>query len=213
MNAKKLRGHHRIFKNIAAWKNSSLLLDLTDLERYQRECVKVWVRPFSDMSIAGKPVPKPKRKSRTLIIQSLLDIFNSWELQLKTLNKPYYLAIWLYEPNIEYSQVVCAMDDFLHFYDVTFYRPEVQKTMPTQNYGSLKKALDSFDWIYAKDDNYFTNEDVAMTEDSYYSMEEYSAQQKWYRRKLKQPLRSFTDQEGKITYYIPKDTVWIGTKN
>jgi hypothetical protein len=213
MKAKKLRGHKRIFKNIENWKNDSLKLDLENLEEYQRNYEKVYVRPFSDMSISGKAIPKPKRKSRKLIIESLLTIFNSWETELKTLNKPYYLAIWLYEPNIAYSQVVCAIDGLLNFYDITFYRPENQRKMPTQNYGNLKRELDTFNWIYAKDDNYFTSKDLEMTEDEYYTIEEYRNFQKWYKRKLKQKLRTYTDQEGKTTYYIPKDTVWIGTRN
>lgn len=213
MKSKKLRGHRRIFKNITTWKNESVPLDLKRLETYQRAYVKVWVRPFSDISITGKAIAKPKRKSRALILEGLLAIFNSWVAQLKTRNKPYYLAIWLYEPAIENSQVVCAIDDFFTFYDRTFFRPEVSKKMPTQNYGTLQTALNAFDWVYAKEDASFTDEDVAMTADSYDSDEAYTSYKKWYRRKLKQNLRTYTDATGNSTYYIPKDTVWIGTRN
>ena len=212
MKAKKLRGHKRVFKNIAAWKNDSLHLDLENLEAYQRNYEKVWVRPFGDISNSGTVIPVPKRKARRLIIEGLVEIFNSWEKQLKTLNKPYYLAIWLHETAIENSQVVCAIDDFLTFYDITFYRPEAQRKMPTQNYGKQKKELDTFDWIYALEENYFTNEDLELEEDSYATLKDYKSSQKWYKRKLKENPRNYTDEFDRTTYYTKKGTIWIGTR-
>ncbi|MGJ8744101.1 hypothetical protein [Polaribacter sp.] len=213
MNGKKIRGTKGIFKNIESWKKDSLILDLENLERFQRNYEKVWVRPFSDLSISGSIIPTPKRKARKLILESLVAIFNSWERQLKTLEKPYYLAIWLYEPHLENSQVVCAIDGFLNFYDLTFYRPKEQRKMPTQNYGTLKNELDTFDWIYALDEDYFTTEDVAMSEDEYMTKEDFIASKKWYKRKLKENVRSYTDTFGETTYFNKKGTVWIGTRN
>lgn len=211
MKTKKLRGHNRIFKNIEDWKNDSLHLDLEDLANYKRHYEKVWVRPFGDISITGASIPKPKRLARKLIIEGLLEIFNSWESQLKTLDKPYYLAIWLNEPYIENSQVVCAIDDFLNFYDVTYYRPEQQKKMPTQNYGKLKNELDALNWIYALDEYHFTNEDIAEAEDIYTNKKDYLAAQKWYRRQLERnPIIS---KDKHITNYrTTKGMVWIGTR-
>lgn len=213
MKIKKLRGHKRIFKNITAWKNSSLQLDLERLEASQRNYEKVWVRPFSDISITGNTIPKPKRKARKLILEGLIEIFNHWETQLKTLNKPYYLAIWLFDPHIENSQVVCAIDDFVNFYDITFYRPKNQRKMPTQNYGKLKTSLDAFNWVYALDENSFTSNDVAMTVDDYDTVEEFNNNKKYYKRKLKQLLKTYTNTFGEVTYYTNRGTIWIGTKN
>ncbi|WP_452232708.1 hypothetical protein [Lacinutrix sp. MEBiC02595] len=212
MKTKKLRGHNRIFKDIEKWKNDSLPLDLEYIARYQRNYEKVWVRPFGEISITGAAIPKPKRKARKLILQSLVAIFNHWETQLKTLDKPYYLTIWLNEPFIENSQVVCAIDGFLNFYDTTYYRPEKQKSMPTQNYGKLKNELDAFQWIYALDEHNFTTEDIEETAEVYASNKDSYAMQKWYKKQLKRnPILRVDD---KITHYrTTKGTVWIGTKN
>lgn len=212
MKIKKLRGHSRIFKNIESWKNESLNLDLEQLQQYQRNYEKVWVRPFGEISITGAAIPKPKRKARKLIIESLIEIFNSWETQLKTLDKPYYLAIWLNEPNIENSQVVCAIDDYLNFYDITYYRPEKQKKIPTQNYGKLKNDLDAFNWIYALDEHRFTNEDIDETADVYATIKDYYTMQRWYKKQLNRA--PIIRRDNNVTYYrTQKSTVWIGTKN
>ncbi|HBR54351.1 MAG TPA: hypothetical protein DEA82_09265 [Flavobacteriaceae bacterium] len=212
MKTKKLRGHNRIFKEIENWKNDCLELDLQQLSYYQRNYEKVWVRPFGEISITGATVPRPKRKARKLILEGLLEVFNSWELQLKTLDKPYYLAIWLNEPYIENSQVVCAIDEYLNFYDITYYRPEIQKEMPTQNYGKLKTDLDAFDWIYAIDEHNFTNEDLQETADVYASEKDYFAMQRWYKKQLKR--NPIIQKDNDVIYYrTEKGTVWIGTKN
>jgi len=212
MKIKKLRGHQRIFKNIEDWKNDSHKLDLDRLQKNQRDYEKVWVRPFGEISISGATIPKPRRKARQLILESLIEIFNSWESTLKGLGEDYYLALWLNEPHIENSQVVCAIGDFLHFYDVTYYRPENQQKMPTQNYGKLKEKLDTFSWIYAIDEHNFTTEDIAETEEVYATQEDYRAMQKWYKKQLnRDPI--IRQEEGITHYRTKKGSVWIGTKN
>lgn len=212
MKIKKLRGHKRIFKNIEHWKNDSLHLDLERLQKNQRDYEKVWVRPFGEISISGAAIPKPRKKARQLILESLIEIFNSWESTLKTLNEPYYLAIWLHETNIDNSQVVCAIGEYLNFYDITYNRPEKQKQMPTQNYGKLKDDLDSFNWTYALDQHHFTNKDIEETAEVYYSEKDYYAMQRWYKKQLKRnPIIRKDDDT--TYYYTIKNTVWIGTKN
>ena len=101
MKIKKLRGHKRILKEILKWKNDSLELDLKNLESYGRNYEKVWVSTYSNLSMSGSQVSSPKGKTRKMILESLLTIFNSWEAKVKELNKPYYLAIWFFDNNIE----------------------------------------------------------------------------------------------------------------
>lgn len=213
MKIKKLRGHNRIFKNIENWKKESLNLDLESLLKYQRNYEKVWVRPFGDISITGAAIPKPKRKARKLILESLIEIFNSWEAQLKTLDKPYYLAVWLNEPYIENSQVVCAIDGYLNFYDSTYYRPEKQKKLSTQNYGKLKNDLAVFNWTYALDEHHFSNEDMEETAEIYATKKDYYAMQKWYKNQLKRAPRIMKGTANNTYYSTKKGIVWIGTKN
>ncbi|CAM1354620.1 hypothetical protein [Tenacibaculum insulae] len=210
---KKIRGHNRIQKEIEKWKNNNLNLNIEYLESYKREYCKVWVSPFSDISVSRAENPSPKNKNRKLIIKSLLDIYNSWEKQLKALNKPYYLTIWLFEQDVAKSQIVCAIDDYIDFYKTTFYRPEKQRKMPVKNYGKFKAQLTDFNWIYAHDENYFTKEDVEMEIDDYLTLADYSSSKKWYKKKLKENPRSYTDGFGNTTYYTKKGVIWIGTKN
>lgn len=213
MKTIKVRGHHRIQKEISAWRNANLELDLDYLQSYKRNYCKVWVSPFADISISGSEIPAPKGKNRKLILGGLLAIYNSWEQQLKTLNKPYYLAIWLYEPNIQRSQIVCAIDEMVDFYNTTFYRPEKQRNMPNQNFGTFSKELNKFSWVYALEEGMFTSDDLKMEEDEYSTLQDYRNSQKWYKRKLKETPRVYeSDYDQSKSYYYKIGRIWIGTK-
>ena len=210
---RKIRGHNRIQKEIETWKNNNLALDFDYLESSKRNYCKVWVSPFADISVSGSEIPAPKGKNRKLMLASLLAIFNSWEQQLKILNKPYYLAIWLFEPNIHRSQIVCAIDEMADFYNTTFYRPEKQRNMPNKNFGAFSKELSKFNWVYALEEGMFTSDDLKMEEDEYRSPQDYSNSQKWYKRKLKENPRIYkSEYDASKTYYFKIGAIWIGTK-
>lgn len=209
---RKIRGHNRIQTAIESWKNYNLELDLEYLEEVKRNYCKIWVSPFANISVISSEIPSPKGKNRALILEGLLAIFNNWEKQIKTLNKPYYLAIWLYEPRIEKSQVVCAIDEMLGFYDATFYRPEEERKLPIQNYGKLLKQLKELDWKYTLDEDTFFQSDIDLEEEMYASKEDYLTCQKWYKRKIKEGLRKGNINDDTF-YAVKKGTVWIGTKN
>ena len=160
----------------------------------------------------GSEIPTPKGKIRSKIIESFIEIYDAWDAKLKTLNKPYHLVLWLFENNLERSQVVCAIDGLLDFYKVSFYRPKSQKEIPLQNFGKLSEKLSEFNWIYAHEEGYFTEEDVKfemeMVDDG-----EVSDILKWYKQKRKTSYRTFTNEEGVITYYQKLGNIWIGSKN
>ena len=209
---RKIRGHNRIQKAIEDWKSYHIELDLEYLEEVKRNYCKIWVSPFANISVTGSEIPSPKGKNRQLIIKGLLEIFSSWEKQLKTLNKPYYLAIWLFEPRLEKSQVVCAIDEMNDFYDNTFFRPEKGRNIPLQNYGTQRKELEKFNWTYALDEDYFYQSDIDLEQEMYSTKEDYIDTQKWYRRKIKEGVRKGNINDDTF-YAVKKGIVWIGTKN
>lgn len=74
-------------------------LDLINERHY--DYVKVWVSPFDNLRYKERDYAGPKSENRTLILNALLDIYESWDLHLKKMNIPYYLKIWLYEPRLQ----------------------------------------------------------------------------------------------------------------
>lgn len=55
------------------------------------------------------------------MLNSLLDIYENWDRQLKLIGKPFYLKIWLYDPRFTSSQVVCALGEKIEYYNSLFF--------------------------------------------------------------------------------------------
>ena len=155
MRQKKIRGHNRRHKQIDNWRLDNLSLDLTDylLNERDRYYAKIRVHPWSGLSLTNSVTPQPTGKTKQKMLNGLLDIYEDWKKQLDKLGQPYYLKVWLFEPRFSQSQVVCAIGDNVDFYENTFYKPDTDKPIQLDNYGSLKTNLSKFNWDYHFDED------------------------------------------------------------
>ena len=163
MRQNKIRGHNRRHKQIDNWRLVNLSLDLNDylLNERDRYYAKIRVHPWSGLSLKNSVTPQPTGKTKQKMLNGLLDIFENWKAQLDKLEQPYYLKIWLFEPRFSQSQVVCAIGDRIDFYENTFYKPDNNKTIKLDNYGSLKTKLSKLSWDYRLDEDQYDNNEVS----------------------------------------------------
>lgn len=206
---KKIRGHKRIWKNIDYWVENSKKLDINYLKENQREYVKVWVHPYSGISVLNSEFSPPKGKTRQKIITGLLKIHNSWKDELDKLNEPFYLRIWFYNNNVSNSQIVCAIGDNINFYENTFYNPKENKPFPLDNFG--------LNWEHRHLETHVCQQDIGEIDD-YYSEEDYIQNKKWVERIMNHPKARKSEQKefnGNITTYfsIKSSDVWLSTTN
>ena len=116
---RKIRGINRRKRLINEWGEHYKALDLNRLQQTRHDYVKLWVRPWSDSLLMINSVPaEPTGELKTLVIANLLKIYQSWENALQQLDEPYYLATWLFEQRISYSQVLCTLEGSLDFSNV-----------------------------------------------------------------------------------------------
>lgn len=216
MKTKKIRGHRRKWKEIELWVESKKHLDIDYLKHSQRDYTKIRVHPWSGISLNDWQPKEPNGKTKSKMLEGLFEIYESWDKQLKQLNVPYYLKIWLYEPRFSNSQVVCAIGEFLDFYEITFFKPDQTKKLNHRNYGNLSNSIETFDWEYRLDEDHFNNTEIGNEED-YWSAEDYLAQKKWFEKKLKKPHRKLEAKQptGEITEYysFKQGVVWLGEKS
>ncbi len=113
MKIKKLRGHNRLHRKIKKWEHSCLDFDIKKYfnqgNDYNYE--KIAISPLNSLQIRNSKYAQPFGKTKQLIIDSLINIYNNYLIQLNDLKIPFYLKIWLYEPNITKSQIVYAIGD------------------------------------------------------------------------------------------------------
>ena len=204
---KKIRGHNRILKSIDDWVEYNKTLDLEYLKQRQRDYVKVWVSPYRNISIVDSVFAPPRGKTRQKIVDGIFTIYNSWKEKLEKLNEPYYLKIWYFPHDVSKCQVVCAIRDFIDFYDVTFFKPKEDKTFPEDPKG-LK-------WEYRHQEHHVTDRDIGF-EEEFYSKKDFLNNKRWVERIMKDSrtrINTYDNDDGtQTTYYSIKECdVWIGS--
>jgi hypothetical protein len=215
MRIQKIRGHNRRYKHIKDWisKNKELRSDLID--QYKSDHIDIVVHPWCDISIINSKIPEPKGKTRLEILKGLIDIYDALKTQMDQLGKPYYLKIWIFVPRFSKSQVVCAIDDKINYYNNTFDKPIEKKDFKPNDYGFLNKRLKDFSWDYVFDEDFFDNDFVSDSK-LYYSIEEYNYANRWFTKQMKKPHRTIKYDEpiGNIieTYAFKRGYIWIGEK-
>ncbi|MCH2231317.1 MAG: hypothetical protein MK105_13325 [Crocinitomicaceae bacterium] len=215
MKTKKVRGHRRRWSDIDRWVETHKNLNLEYLKEYQRDYAKIRVHPWSGVSLTNSQTPEPTRQTKTKILSGLIEIYDSWKNELDKLGENYYLKIWLFEPRFASSQVVCALGDYLDFYENTFYKPEKYKKLDPTNYGLIKDVIANFNWEYRLDEDHFDNSEPGDPE-LYATLADYEEDKRWYEKMLKKPHRTtkFKDPIGEATesYSFKKGNVWLGEK-
>jgi hypothetical protein len=158
-------------------------------------------------------IPMPTRKTKLKMLNGLLDIYDNWKQQLDKLGQPYYLKLWLFEPRFSQSQVVCAIDDRIDYYETNFFQPDKNKSFKPENFGQIKDRLKKYNWNYALDEDNYANSDVGEPED-YASRQDYTDSIKWFKKLLNNPHRTTNLKEpiGETTevYSFRRGDLWIG---
>lgn len=215
MRQKKIRGQRRRQKNIDRWVRDNMSFDLVHYLVNERDrCyAKIRVNPWSRVSLTNSVIPEPRGTTKQKILGGLLGIYQHWKTQLDTLQQSYYLKLWLFEPRFSQSQVVCAIGDSLNFYEHTFFKPDREKIIRPDKYGTLKARLEKLNWGYYLDEDHFDNSEVGEPE-QYASKRDFEYTQKWFTNLLKKPHRKvvFNEPIGDITetYSLKRGDVWVG---
>lgn len=211
---KKIRGGKRRLKAIKLWVANYKYLELDYLRTYEKDHVKFRVAPWGRFIINNIEFAQPKKALKKELINGLIEIYNSWQKQLNTLNTPYYLKIWLFEKEIKKSQVVCAIQSKINFYDNTFEKPNddihTNKSFPFLKTHPLTA---DFNWDIALDNLYIEN-DFIQNPNEFHNEKDYLEAKKWFNKVvLKQHKRIDTFGNNRSFYVLDNDIVWLGQKN
>ena len=128
------------------------------------------------------------------------------------LNKPYYLKIWLYEPRISKSQVVCAIDEKIEYYENIFEKADFKP-----NDSSLTNQLSSdFKWQPKVDEEPYWKSDLLWPIDQYERIEDsYSDRRlltKLEKGNYKNKEIDSPNGNKDTIYFLPKGKIWVGEK-
>ncbi|WP_420128987.1 hypothetical protein [Longimicrobium sp.] len=139
-NRKKVRGWKRRIRQLERLRLRHRELDLELLRRDRVEYVEILLDPWSRL------VPRnPPYWYRRRILAAFIDIFDAWRETLERQGEPYYLALWVLEPNFHGTQVVAATGDRIEGYRTRFDFVERGSAGPVQ-YRDESYDLGRFQW-------------------------------------------------------------------
>ena len=190
MRYKKIRGLKRKVVNIQNWINEYLELNVQNLTEHKYEYTKVYVDPWDNLTLTDSQIPEPKGKAKKDILNGLEKIYDSWKTKLDKLNKPYYLKIWLYEPRVSKSQVVCAIEEKIEYYENIFGRADFKQDSP-----SFTNQLSSdFKWQPKVDEEPYWESELLWPIDQYERIEDSYSDRRLLRKlkKRKLNIRNYT---------------------
>lgn len=211
---RKVRGKNKILRNIEKWKQENLFFDKELLLNFHYLNLKFRLRPWSDLVIKRHPYPEPNEKFREKIVESFIEIYNHWKTELDNLNVDYYLKIWIFFPNFRESQVVCAINERMDWYNNLFFENQEKLEFPHYQFSNKSNLLlNKLNWENKSWEQVFDENEVG-NEKEYANKKDYLDHKKWFEDFLKSEHRThqFEDENKAIqTYhYLKTDDVWIG---
>ncbi len=196
---KKTRGMRKKARNLAAWAEYHKELDIDSLLRYRKDYVKIWIDPFYRLyQITPNQVGKknPNYRFRKQVLYQLLDIYSAWQKKLEQSDQPYYLNIWVGDPEFMDSQVVAALEPEIDYYNKLFKVKGQGRSFPLD---SRHPLMDQFEWERCWNGYYVWESDLDTAE------EVQKAQ-----RKAIEVSETFFNGRSEKSYFIPTGDMWVG---
>jgi len=157
----KIRGLRRRGRSIERWRLANLHINANSIRDearpYQdKTCyIKLWMEPWGNLFATEQP----KKGHRTQMLNALLDIYESWRVQLTETQQPYYLKVWLFDPHFMRSQVVCAWGEAHDFYRNTFTPADAPAPIPLSKFDGMDERIAQFDWeTHLEEQHYFESD-------------------------------------------------------
>ncbi len=209
---KKIRGHKKIQKKIQSWIEKNKTLNMIDFLANKYCYVNVSFHPYFNISITNSNIAEPQTKTRKHIILGLQEIYNNWKIELDKLNQPYFLKIFLFEPRLSKSQVICAVGkEKIEYYENFFRLADNYKSA-----SNFQKILSSdFKWKTHSDDDVYSEQELLTPESYYHIAEDYNYCKKLLTKLQKKnytKVKAENEYGEDYLYYVPKGKVLIGGK-
>lgn len=152
-------------RRLSSWTEYHKQLDIESLLKHEKEYVKIWIKPFYNLyQINSKTWGRknPSYKFRKQVFNQLIEIYLAWEDKLKELKEPYYLKIWLADPEFMDSQVVAAIGSEIEYYQNLFEHNKESKESP---FSPKHPNLDQFKWDRCVNGYYVWESDLEIIEE------------------------------------------------
>jgi hypothetical protein len=201
---RKIRGYKRYFDSIqdSIMEDSQLDLDFLNQEKYFNFQFEDWYG--ANIGLKGM--------GRKFVLENLIRIYNDWNIKLQNLNREYYLAVWLYDPRLELSEIVCGLDSKIDYYENdAFLDSKKTKGFLPSNFKPFDNQLAALNWTRKVDLESTFEWEIEWPREQYDNDKDYFSHQRFYKKLKENAYRIIDNEDGKV-YFRQMGDVWIGQK-
>lgn len=147
---------------------------------------------------------------RSLVIEQLLKVYAKWDAELVKLKVDYYLALWLHEPRILKSEVVCAIEDKVEYYqkEALLSSTESDEFNPSR-YGKLAEQLAQLNWTKKVDIEPYYDWEMDWPKEKYHSEHEFYKDRRFLKKLKADPFHKVS-KEHETIYFNKVGHIWVG---
>ncbi len=201
-----MRKHRILLKKL---ENLSLLKDEFDIQQLKSE--KYLNFQFEDFY--GRYDKQIFGRIRTGIFTVLLEIHNNWKIELDKLDQPYYLAIWINDFDLMLSEIVCAIDEKIEYYETEYFDNKLNKTqLSLDQFGKLNSDFKNFKWTNYVYFEKYESSDYNWPKEQYLRIKDYYKDKRFYKRVLPKSNKIEETKYGKV-YSRKMGKIWVGRNN
>ncbi|MGE3318197.1 MAG: hypothetical protein AB7I18_02785 [Candidatus Berkiella sp.] len=197
-NKKKIRNWPTVIKRLESLKERHLFSSVEEMKTRLADghyCyMKFYIDPFYRLLKRNPPLWFKK-----LFIEALCDVYENWQFYAKQMNVPYYLKVWIFEPNFTQSQIVLAVENRIKWYEELFGIDESKVPFPHEY---TADCTQKFSWTFA-------NEIYAVEQEDFSP----KAWERFVSENRIWPTNQFQDVEPEKPLFLFHDgNVWVGEK-
>ena len=155
-----------------------------------------------------------KEPARSTILRLLFKTCNQWNWELEKLDQKFYLGIWLYEPRLPKSEVVCAIGKKL----IKYYQNEAldsrNKQIKKPKFRFEEELKVSLNWSQKIDYNFLEKWEIDFPKKNYENEDLYHQEQKRFQSFIKNSSKIIPEDKGEgiKAYGLDVGSIWVGEK-
>lgn len=147
---------------------------------------------------------------RDEIFKILFKTYAEWKARLLELKIPFYLGVWIYDPRLPKSEIVCAISKTKIDYYKSHCFDAVEESETMIDIGTFKAKKNELTWSQKIDAKTLEEWEINYPKENYESEKHWLKFQDYYKKFIQESYKTLTDKEEKKIYYKRVGSIWIG---
>lgn len=152
---------------------------------------------------------KVEEKTRNEIFEVLYRTYSNWKTELFDLNVPFYLGVWIYNPRLPKSEVVCAIgNEKIDYYQNKCFdiSNEQKKIIDLKDF---KREKDTLVWTKKIDFDTLEDWEINFPKENYENEKHWLEYQEYFKNFINKSYKVDENKNGK-KYYKNVGEIWTG---